>query len=111
MDDAPATTVDDAPVVAPASVPLKVTDAAVAQFLTIIAAEDDPQALGLRVAVTGTKGPEYAYDLSLEERSECADDDLVYDQGDLVMIVPADSVDPSGAPRSTCRRRTARAAS
>jgi Fe/S biogenesis protein NfuA len=74
-------------------VPLRVTDAALVSVMGILQAEDDPDALGLRVAVTGTRGVEYAYDLSFEERAEAADDDLVYNQGDLVVMVPADSVD------------------
>jgi len=74
-------------------VPLRVSDAALAQVLSILHAEDDPDALGLRIAVTGTRGVEYAYDLSFEERSEAADDDVIYNQGDLVVMVPADSVD------------------
>lgn len=74
-------------------VPLRVTDAALAEVLGILNAEDDPASLGLRVAVTGTRGVEYAYDLSFEERAEAADDDVVYDQGDLVVMIPADSVD------------------
>jgi Fe/S biogenesis protein NfuA len=78
---------------APKPVPLRVTDAALVSVMGILQAEDDPDALGLRVAVTGTRGVEYAYDLSFEERAEAADDDLVYDQGDLVVMIPADSVD------------------
>ena len=49
--------------------------------------------LALRVAVSGTNGPEYAYDLSFEDRSVGDDDHLVYQQGDLVVMVPKDSVD------------------
>jgi len=75
-------------------VPLRITDAALISVMGIIQAEDDPESLGLRIAVTGTRGVEYAYDLSFEERAEAADDDLVYDQGDLVVMIPADSVDP-----------------
>jgi Fe/S biogenesis protein NfuA len=79
---------------APTPVPLTVTDAALVQVLEILRAEDQPELLGLRVAVTGTRGVEYAYDLSFEERSEATDDDLVYQQGELVVMVPKDSVDP-----------------
>lgn len=96
MDDAAATTVDDAstePAAARRPVPLTITEAALAQVMSILEAEDDPEALGLRIAVTGSRGPEYAYDLSFEERAEAADDDLVYDQGELVVMIPADSVD------------------
>ena len=75
-------------------VPLRITDAALISVMGILQAEDDPESLGLRIAVTGTRGVEYAYDLSFEERAEAADDDLVYDQGDLVVMIPADSVDP-----------------
>jgi Fe/S biogenesis protein NfuA len=93
--DAPAA--DDAPAAATttaAQVPLKVSEAALAQVLEILAAEDDPEALGLRIEVTGTRGVEYAYDLSFEERGDASDDDLIYQQGDLVIMIPAASVDP-----------------
>ncbi|MFN8019471.1 MAG: NifU family protein [Acidimicrobiales bacterium] len=79
---------------APPVVPLRITEPALAQVMSILEAEDDPESLGLRVAVTGTRGVEYAYDLSFEERAEAEDDDLVYNQGDLVVMIPADSVDP-----------------
>ena len=75
-------------------VPLRITDAALISVMGILQAEDDPESLGLRIAVTGTRGVEYAYDLSFEERAAAAADDLVYDQGDLVVMIPADSVDP-----------------
>jgi Fe/S biogenesis protein NfuA len=74
-------------------VPLRVSDAALVQVMSILAAEDEPDSLGLRVAVTGTRGVEYAYDLSFDERAEAADDDVIYNQGDLVVMIPADSVD------------------
>ena len=92
MEDAAATTVDETPPVSK-PVPLRVSEAALVQVQSILAAEDDPDALGLRVAVTGTRGVEYAYDLSFEERTEADDDDVVYNQGDLVVMIPADSVD------------------
>lgn len=75
------------------AVPLRITPDALSQVLSILAAEDDPDSLGLRVAVSGVQGVEYAYDLSFEERATATDDDLVYHQGDLVVMVPRDSVD------------------
>ena len=93
MDDTATPTVDDEATSTERPVPLRITDDALAQVQSILEAEDDPDSLGLRVAVTGTRGPEYAYDLAFEERTEAADDDLVYNQGDLVVMIPADSVD------------------
>jgi Fe/S biogenesis protein NfuA len=110
MDDLPTTPTDaadpDAAAAAPAAaagatdtassvaVPLRVSEAALAQVLSILAAEDDPESLGLRVEVTGVRGVEYAYDLAFEERSRAEADDLVYNQGELVVMIPAESADP-----------------
>ncbi|MBX3286306.1 MAG: NifU family protein [Actinobacteria bacterium] len=100
MDDAAATTTEapatDPPATdAPAkAVPLKVADAALTQVLAILAAEDDPESLALRIEVTGTRGVEYTYDLAFEERDRAEPDDLIYQQGELTIMVPADSVDP-----------------
>jgi Fe/S biogenesis protein NfuA len=74
-------------------VPLRVSDAALIEVIGILQAEDDPDSLGLRVAVTGTRGVEYAYDLSFDDRADAADDDLIYNQGELIVMIPADSVD------------------
>lgn len=96
MDDATATTTEAAPeAAAPAKgVPLKVSDTALTQVLAILAGEDDPASLALRIEVTGTKGVEYTYDLAFEELDRAEDDDLVYDQGELTIMIPVDSVDP-----------------
>lgn len=75
-------------------VPLTVTDAALVEVLKVRDAEEDPASLALRIEVTGVRGVEYTYDLSFEERAEAGDDHLVYDQGDLVVMIPTDSVDP-----------------
>jgi Fe/S biogenesis protein NfuA len=75
------------------AVPLRVTPEALSQVLSILSAEDEPDSLALRVAVTGIQGVEYAYDLSFEDRDKATDEDLVYDQGDLVVMIPKDSVD------------------
>ncbi len=100
MDDAAAETAtpdsaspDTAATGTPRAVPLRITPDALSQVLSILAAEDDPDSLGLRVAVNGVQGVEYAYDLSFEDRTTATDDDLVYDQGDLVVMIPKDSVD------------------
>lgn len=71
---------------------LLVTDAARATVFDIRANEDDADALGLRVEVTGASGVDYTYDLSLEPIEEAADDDFVREQDGLTVIVPADSV-------------------
>ncbi len=97
-DIAETTTTADAPEgdgpVATKPVPLRVTDAALEQVLSILASEDDPESLALRIEVTGIKGVEYSYDLSFEERSVAEPEDLLYTQGELTVMVPVDSVDP-----------------
>ena len=70
-----------------------VSDDAMATVLGIRDQEDDPEGLALRVEITGSKGAEFAYDLSFEELSAAADDDLVYAVGDLRVMIPAASVD------------------
>ncbi len=75
------------------TVPLRITDEALSQVMSILAAEENPETLGLRVAIKGVHGVEFAYDLSFEDRTSASDDDLVYDQGDLVVMIPRDSVD------------------
>lgn len=82
-----------APTTTGRAVPLRVTENAMGQVMSILAAEDDPDSLGLRVEVTGINGTEYSYDLSFDERAVAADDDLIYQQGDLMVIIPAESVD------------------
>ena len=72
---------------------LSVTDVAVGKILELREAEDEPSGLALRVAVTGIRGPEYTYDLTFEPIAEAADTDNLYDQGDLPVLIPADSMD------------------
>ncbi|RMH74678.1 MAG: hypothetical protein D6683_12450 [Actinomyces sp.] len=72
---------------------LHITDAALETVLEIRAREDDAESLGLRVAVTGVAGVDYAYDLSLEPVAEADDDAVVYQRGELSVIIPADSVE------------------
>lgn len=72
---------------------LAVTDDAVAKILELRESEDEPDTLALRVAVTGMAGPEYTYDLTFEPTAEAEETDNLYSQGDLPVLVPADSMD------------------
>ena len=72
---------------------LTVTEVAVSKILELREAEDESAGLALRVAVTGIRGPEYTYDLTFEPVAEADDTDNVYRQGDLPVMIPADSMD------------------
>ena len=72
---------------------LTVTDAALEKISELLAAEDEPDTLGLRVGVTGTRGTDYVYDLAFETVAEAEPDDVVYHQASLTVMVPADSID------------------
>ncbi|HEU5081880.1 MAG TPA: NifU family protein [Acidimicrobiales bacterium] len=72
---------------------LSVTETAVAKILELREAEDEPAGLALRVAVTGIRGPEYTYDLTFEPLAEATETDVVYQQGDLPVMIPGDSMD------------------
>ena len=70
-----------------------VTEAARAKVLEIRSAEDDPDTLGLRIGVVGASGVEYAYDLAFEPVADAAEGDSVVTDGDLTVVIPADSID------------------
>jgi Fe/S biogenesis protein NfuA len=74
---------------------LIVTDTARDKILELRAQEDEPDALGLRIEVTGVQGVEYTYDLTFDPVSQAdpAAGDVVESQGDLPVIVPVDSID------------------
>ncbi len=75
--------------------PLRVSEDALATVLDVRAAEDDPAATALRVAITGSNMTEFTYALDLVPIAEAAADDLVYKQGshdELSVIVPAASM-------------------
>lgn len=77
---------------------LEVTDAALAKVLEVRSEEDDPEATGLRVTITGANGPEFSYDLSFEDISNAEENDHIYKVDDLVVIIPkANLEDLSGA--------------
>jgi len=72
---------------------LIVSDAARETVFEIRSKEDDAEALGLRVEVTGASGVDYTYDLSLEPIAEAAEDDHIHEVSGLSVIIPANSVD------------------
>ncbi len=72
---------------------LIVSDAARETVFEIRSKEDDAEALGLRVEVTGALGVDYTYDLSLEPIAEAAEDDHIHEVSGLSVIIPANSVD------------------
>ena len=76
----------------------EVTDAALAKVLEVRSEEDNPESTALRVAITGSNGPEFSYDLSFEDFEEAQTDDHVYRISDLTVIIPkADLENLSGA--------------
>jgi Fe/S biogenesis protein NfuA len=72
---------------------INVTATALAKILELRAAEEEPDTLGLRIEVTGTRGTDFTYDLSFEPLAEAEPDDVVHEQDGLPVMVPADSVD------------------
>jgi len=70
-----------------------VSPSALKKVLAIRDEEDDPETLGLRIEVTGTKGTEYTYDLAFEELAGVEEGDDVADIGGLAVWVPADSIE------------------
>jgi Fe/S biogenesis protein NfuA len=86
--ETPETAADDA-----AAPVLTVTPAALERVLEIRDGEEDPGTLCLRVAITGTSGTDYTYDLAFEVISELDEDDDLSVQGGLTVVVAADSVE------------------
>ncbi len=72
---------------------LDISDEALFKVLDVRAAEEEGDALALRVEVTGVEGVDYAYDLAFEPISEAIDTDIVYTIGEMTVIVPENSTD------------------
>jgi Fe/S biogenesis protein NfuA len=89
MADAPTTQVTDGTDVAV----LTVTPEAVARILELREAEEDSDALALRIEVTGTNGVEYGYDLTFDPVAAADDADVVFQADGLPVIVPAGSIE------------------
>ncbi len=75
---------------------MAVSEVALATVLDVRAAEDDPGASALRVAITGSNMTDFTYALDLCLISEAEEGDAVYTQGDhdeLTVIIPKDSIE------------------
>jgi Fe/S biogenesis protein NfuA len=72
---------------------ITITDRAHEQILTLRAAEDDGDGLGLRIEVTGVRGADFTYDLAFEPLDEADADDQRYDDRGLVVLIPSDSIE------------------
>lgn len=72
---------------------ITITDRAHETILGLRANEEEGDALGLRIEVTGVKGADFTYDLAFEPLAEADDDDTRYDDRGLVVLIPGDSVD------------------
>jgi Fe/S biogenesis protein NfuA len=72
---------------------LDVSEEALFKVLDVRAAEEDGDSLGLRVEVTGVQGVDYAYDLAFEPVADADESDIIYQVGELTIVVPENSVD------------------
>jgi Fe/S biogenesis protein NfuA len=72
---------------------IDISPAAMETVLGILAEEDEPDTLGLRIEITGTKGVDFIYDLSFDELANMVDGDVVTQVSDLQVIVPEATVD------------------
>ena len=75
---------------------LDISDEALFKVLDVRAAEEEGDALALRVEVTGVEGVDYAYDLAFEPISEATDTDVIYAIGEMTVIVPENSTGVCG---------------
>ena len=67
---------------------LEVTDAALSTVLEVRSEEENPESTALRVAITGSNGPEFSYDLSFEDIDEAGPEDHIYQVDELTVIIP-----------------------
>lgn len=71
---------------------LRATDAAVAMVSELRASEDDQESLALWIEITGANGNAYSYDMYFQPFADAQPADWSDLQGDLKMVVPADSI-------------------
>jgi Fe/S biogenesis protein NfuA len=72
---------------------IDISPEALETVLGIRADEDDPEALGLRIEITGVSGVDFTYDLAFDELANAIDTDVITEVGTIKVIVPGDSVD------------------
>ena len=72
---------------------LTVTDKARQRILELRAAEPQPERLGLWLEVSGVRGDDYSYDMWLQTADDAGAGDVVDRHDDLVVVVPAASID------------------
>ena len=72
---------------------LRLTESALDTVRGLRDAEDDADALALRIEVTGARGTDFTYDLAFEPVADAAPDDAVSVQDGLTVWIPAASID------------------
>lgn len=75
------------------TLPISLTDAALAMVLATRDAEPDGPSLALVVEVRGFRGGDYAYDFYFQQVTDTDPTDWSSTQGGLTIVVPASSVD------------------
>lgn len=72
---------------------LTITEQARRRVLELRASEPDADRLALCIEVTGARGGEYTYDLYFQPLEDAEPSDVVQDEGDLKVVIPAESVE------------------
>ncbi|MXW41989.1 MAG: hypothetical protein F4138_07340 [Acidimicrobiia bacterium] len=70
----------------------EVTETAIAKVLEIRSNEENPEALGLRIEITGVSGADYTYDLAFEEVADRTEGHRHIVTKGLVIMIPDESV-------------------
>ena len=91
LTEAPVDDLSDDQDPGPSGCVVEVTEAALAKVIEIRDAEEEPETLALRIAVTGVSGIDYVYDLAFVPIAEADPDDIRWDSDGLTVLVPADS--------------------
>lgn len=72
---------------------IEITPTAMETVQNIRAEEPDPEALGLRIEITGSRGSEYTYDLSFDELEHATETDVLVETDGITVVVPAETVE------------------